>query len=269
MQIKMNNADHYKTLVAAYKKGYQASGTNASNLTTAQKLWNQVKTSKEDYDKALLDLKAKAAKNEEKTCKWWSNVKAVTKTMSPVASESAAGSSSKLLGNVSLSTSDMSLGTSNALSTVDPSTPTIEASETHETASPVLRPTPTQAHLRNEISELNSKIVLLSHLKSSGFATAENIKQLNMARLELKQSEAKLRYLISDAEKQKKRSAEKKALVMQFAGQNESNAAEVRKFTHSSPGHPPLKDMYPDLHQAIVELATAGAGADRRRRTDV
>ena len=47
-----------------------------------------------------------------------------------------------------------------------------------------------------------------------------------MARLELKQSEAKPWYLISDAEKQKKHHAEKKALVMQFAGQNESNAAK-------------------------------------------
>ena len=44
VQIKMNNADRYKTLVAAYKKAYQASGTNAHNLTAAQKLWNQVKT---------------------------------------------------------------------------------------------------------------------------------------------------------------------------------------------------------------------------------
>ena len=261
MQIKMNNADCYKTLVAAYKKAYQASGTNASNLTAAQKLWNRVETSKEDYDKALLDLKAKAAKNEE-TFKWWSNVKAVTKTTSSVASGSAAGSSSKFLGNVLLSTSETSLGASNASSTADPSMPATKASETHETSAPVPRPKPAQAHLCNKINELNSKIVSLSHLKSSGFAANENIKQLNMARLELKQSEAKLQYLISDAEKQKK-CAEKKALLMQFAGQNEPNAAKVRKFTHSSPGRPPLKDMYPTLHQAIVELATAGAGADR------
>ena len=27
--------------------------------------------------------------------------------------------------------------------------------------------------------------------------------------------------------------------------------------------------MYPDLHQATVELATAGAVANRRRRTDI
>ena len=201
-----------------------------------------MKTSKEDYDKPLLDLKAKAAKNE-KAFKWWSNVKAVTKTTSSVASGSAAGSSSKSPGNVSLSTSETYLGASNASSTADPSTPATEVSETHETSTLVPRPTPAQAHLRNEISELNSKIVSLSHVKSSGFATAENIKQLNMARLELKQSEAKLRYLISDAEKQKKRRAEKKALVMQFAGQSESNAAKVRRFTHSSPDRPSLEDM--------------------------
>ena len=57
-----------------------------------------------------------------------------------------------------------------------------------------------------------------------------------MPRLELKQSEAKPPYLISDPEKRKKRRAEKKALLMQFAGQNESNAAKESKFTHSSPG---------------------------------
>ena len=91
----MNNADCYKTLVAAYKKAYQASRKNANNLTAAQKLWNPVKTSKEDYDKALVNLKAKAAENEEKTSKWWSNMKAVPKRTSSVASGSAASSSLK------------------------------------------------------------------------------------------------------------------------------------------------------------------------------
>ena len=196
-------------------------------------------------------------------------MKVVTKTTSSVASGSAAGSSSKLPGNVLLCTSEMSLRAFDALSTADPSIPATEALEIHETSAPVPRPTPAQAHLCNEISELSSKVVSLSHLKSSGFATAQNIKQLNMARLELKQSEAKLRYLISDAEKQKKRHAEKKALLMEFAGQNKSNAGKVCEFTHSSPGRPSLEDMYPHLHQAIVELATAGAGANRRRRTDV
>ena len=101
-----------------------------------------MKTTTEDYDKALLNLKAKATKNEEKTFKWWSNVKVVTKTTSFVAFGSAAGSSSKSQGNVLLPTSESSLGASNASLTVDPSTPATEASETHETFASVLRPTP-------------------------------------------------------------------------------------------------------------------------------
>ena len=38
---------------------------------------------------------------------------------------------------------------------------------------------------------------------------------------------------------------------------------------HSSAGRPPLEDTYPQLHKAIVQLATAGGGADSRRQTDV
>ena len=76
------------------------------------------------------------------------------------------------------------MGASSALSTADPSTLVTKASETNETSAPVPRPTPAQAHLHNKISEVNSKIVSLSHLKPSGFATAENIKQLNMVRFE-------------------------------------------------------------------------------------
>ena len=69
-------------------------------------------------------------------------MKVVTETTSSVAFGSAAGSSSKLQGNVLLPTSESSLGASNASLTVDPSTPTTEALETHETSASVLRPTP-------------------------------------------------------------------------------------------------------------------------------
>ena len=54
-----------------------------------------------------------------------------------------------------------------------------------------------------------------------------------------------------------------------MSNQSTSKASKLRKFTHVSSGGPPLKDAYPQLHPAIVELATAGAGADFRSRTDV
>ena len=54
-----------------------------------------------------------------------------------------------------------------------------------------------------------------------------------------------------------------------MSNQSTSNASKLRKFTHASSGRPPLKDAYPQLHPAIVELATARAGANFRSRTDV
>ena len=53
-------------VVVAYKTLYQASGINASKLATAQKMWNQVESLTEDCSKAILELKAKPAKNEER-----------------------------------------------------------------------------------------------------------------------------------------------------------------------------------------------------------
>ena len=90
-----------------------------------------------------------------------------------------------------------------------------------------------------------------------------------MARSDQKKAKQKLRYLLSDAEKQRKGRADKKTLMVQLASENESNAAKLRKFTSAASGRPPLESAYPDLHEAIVQLVTAGAGADMRRRTDV
>lgn len=73
--------------------------------------------------------------------------------------------------------------------------------------------------LPKQISKLKSKLFLLSNLKSLGFATAENIKQLNMVRVDLHQAPAKLRYFIWNIKKQKKCSAEKKTLVMKLAAE--------------------------------------------------
>ena len=76
----------------------------------------------------------------------------------------------------------------------------------------------------------------------------------------MKEKNQKLKTLISDAQKK---------IISELSNQSTSNASKLKKFTHISSGRPPLEDTYPDLHQAIVALATAGAGADFRRRTDV
>ena len=131
------------------------------------------------------------------------------------------------------------------------------------------RETPKQTELKAEIAKIESKITSLTALKEYGFATTENVNHLKEARNQLKEKNQKLKTLISDAQRQRKRRAEKKKIISELSNQSTSNASKLKKFTHTSPGRPPLEDTYPDLHQAIVALVTAGAGADFRRRTDV
>ena len=47
------------------------------------------------------------------------------------------------------------------------------------------------------------------------------------------------------------------------------NIAKLKSFTREKPGRPPVEDTYPDLHNVIVQIATATAGADGKRRTDI
>ena len=106
-------------------------------------------------------------------------------------------------------------------------------------------------------------------MKESGLAATESVKHLKEARDQLIEKKQKLKALISDAQRQRKRRAEKKKVISEVSNQSTSNASKLRKFTHASSGRPLLEDAYPQLHQAIVELATVGDGADFRRRTDV
>ena len=61
---------------------------------------------------------------------------------------------------------------------------------------------------------------------------------------------------------------EEKEVRMKVAAESEENAKKLKKFTSDQRGGPPVEDSYPDLHEAIVALTSAGAGSDRRRRTE-
>ena len=79
----------------------------------------------------------------------------------------------------------------------------------------------------------------------------------------------KLRNLISDSQKQRQGRAEKKQMIAELADKSPTNAAKLRKFMNISPGRLPLENLYPHMHQAIIDLLMVGAYADSRRRTDV
>ena len=63
--------------------------------------------------------------------------------------------------------------------------------------------------------------------------------------------------------------AEKKQMIAELADKSPTNTAKLRKFMNKLPGRQPLENLYPDLHQAIIDLVKVVAGADSRRQTDV
>ena len=119
------------------------------------------------------------------------------------------------------------------------------------------------------MQQLESRIVSLNSLKDSGFNTLANKSELEDSKIKLKLAKQKLRNLISDSEKQSKPRAEKKQTIAELAGKCPTKAAKLKKFVNESSERQPLENLYPDLHQAIIDHVTTGAGADSRRRTEV
>ena len=56
-------------------------------------------------------------------------------------------------------------------------------------------------------------------------------------------------------------------MIAELVDKSPTNADKLLKFMNKSPGWLPLENLYPDLHQAITDLVTVGAGGDLCRRT--
>ena len=77
------------------------------------------------------------------------------------------------------------------------------ASET-ERSGQNIRETPAQNKISLEITHFESRLISLMSLRESGFATDQNLKNLNSAGKSLKLARKKLIHLVKDAESQKK-----------------------------------------------------------------
>ena len=98
------------------------------------------------------------------------------------------------------------------------------------------RETLAQTKLSQEITHFESKIVSLWSLKESGFATDQNLKELNSARKSLKLARKKLIHLVKDDETQKKRRCEKRKTMLELRSVSKEATAKLRKFTHEKAG---------------------------------
>ena len=58
-------------------------------------------------------------------------------------------------------------------------------------------------------------------------------------------------------------------MIAELPDKSPINDAKLWKFMNKFPGRQPLENIFPDLHQAIFDLVTVGAGAHSRMRPDV
>ena len=83
--------------------------------------------------------------------------------------------------------------------------------------------------MKKEIIDLQAFIVKLGELNDLGLSTPENKKQLKESRIKLKEKENRLRLLVNDSIRQRKRRAEKSTLLKEMVPQNEEAKRKLIK----------------------------------------
>ena len=187
--------------------------------------------------KAKADLKEKEAKGLKRWAKFMaSNPK---KSTSSITSTSTLSATSVTI-SVTIPTASSTTATAdNAIIINDPTSndsPVTGASSI--LSDPVLlqsknkaeRETPAQNKIKKVIDVLKDRIVQLSHLKESGLSNSDNVKQLKADRKSFREIELKLKNLIPDNVRQRKRRSEKSALIKQLSSESEQARIKLQKF---------------------------------------
>ena len=125
-------------------------------------------------------------------------------------------------------------------------------------------PTRKQDEITNEINDLNKNIAKYSELRNAGMLNKEDTEKLKKSKATLTMKEKKLKRLQCEAERQRARRKELQSKLKTIA---ESNP-EINKFCREKPGKPSLNTDQPELLKVICDIASAGASADERRRTE-
>jgi hypothetical protein len=126
--------------------------------------------------------------------------------------------------------------------------------------------TPVQDALRLTISNLKSDIVYLQNKKEQSIASDEQINQLKRSKAELKEAESNLKVKEQGQARQQKNRENQKRLLNDLKESNPEIAQLLSK--RPKPGRPRAEEDQPELLKAIVDIATYGAGADERRRSE-
>lgn len=129
---------------------------------------------------------------------------------------------------------------------------------------------PVQNKVRDELAAIDSRLASLNEARNLGIGD-ENVaritKQIKELREKRNEVSKKLSRLKAGAQSQKKFRDKTKKKLAKAIEQYPALASQIT--LRDGPGQPPLEDVYPDMHQVLLEIATVGAAASDRRRADL
>ena len=284
-----------KTNLQLYREFHELYGRAHPNLSKGQAhddanlKWNSMKKEgKFDLDVYNIEisaLKSKLAKRKLTMFDFANNKVARTSSLPPTPSATAV-SNSQADSSISPHSSNSS---GDALTTPEVVTDTASnvpeedvgtggtgdgVTEEHDDAEGGDKPTndtPAQAKIREELHEVNERLVKLNEARNLGLGeetTASLVKQIKEVTAKKDALHKKLK-LTEQWRKNSKRARDKRKSAIKRAETDYPGLADrLKTIQRDSPGRPPLEEDYPNLHRDILEIATIGAAASDRRREE-
>ena len=127
---------------------------------------------------------------------------------------------------------------------------------------------PKQKLLTNDIAQLQEQLLALFRIRDAGLMSDKLKLKMGTIESDLNKKKMKLKRLEGEAIRQRKRCAEMKRTLQEISDDVPDLEPKLRKFTRDKVGKPALTEDQPDLLDTIVSIASIGAAASDRRRSE-
>lgn len=284
-----------KTNLVLYREYHELYGRAHPNLSKGKAhdevnlKWNSMKKEGkfdlQAYNTEVSALKSKLAKRKLTMFDFANNKVARTSSLPPTPSAAAAASSSPADSSISSASCSTSGGAALTPSdTVNASDLPVDVAGTGDTGDGVTedaddaeggdrasRDTPAQAKIKEELHEVNARLVKLNEARNLGLGEETNtslVKQIKEVTLKKDALQKKLKMTEQWRINSKKARDKKKVAIKRAEIDFPGLADRMKTVQRDSPGRPPLETDYPNLHRDVLEIATIGAAASDRRREE-
>lgn len=113
---------------------------------------------------------------------------------------------------------------------------------------------------------MQTDILYLQNKRGQGLASEDQLSTLKIAKQELAEAEKELKIKTQAQGRQQRKREGDKLRIGELMVTNPDIAEILSK--RPKPGRPRIEEKQPELLKAIVDIATYGAGADERRRSE-